>query len=114
MPVLPLIDLLILGGWTALMVGALLKAVDLTTRYTPSIGGLSSLDFAVMAAVCFGFALTLAARTWVKLNEPRLLELRRKQAEAAARRHLQELELEQAPVDDAESQPAASRATGRG
>lgn len=78
MPILPIIDLLILSGWTALMVGAALKAIDITTRYHPMIAGLTSMDFAVMAAVCFGFALTLAARTWVKLNEPALLALRRR------------------------------------
>ncbi len=92
MPVLPLIDLLILAGWTSLMLGALLKAIDITTRYTPAVLGLSSIDFAVVAAICFAFALTLAARTWVKLNEPRLAELRRSQLEVAGRRRVQELE----------------------
>lgn len=80
MPILPIIDLLILTGWTALMVGAVLKAVAITTRYSPAIAGLSSMDFAVIAAVCFGFALTLAARTWVKLNEPHVSALRRRRA----------------------------------
>lgn len=77
MPVLPLIDLMILSGWTSLMVGAALKVVAMTTRYRPDIFGLTSMDFVVVAAICFGFALTLAARTWVKLNEPRLLAAQR-------------------------------------
>ncbi len=94
MPILPIIDLLILMGWTALMVGAALKAIDMTTRYHPAIAGLTSLDFAVIAAICFGFALTLAARTWVKLNEPRLVDLRRRRIQEEARRRLQEHEME--------------------
>lgn len=94
MPILPIIDLLILMGWTALMVGAALKAIDMTTRYHPAIAGLTSLDFAVIAAVCFGFALTLAARTWVKLNEPRLVDLRRRRLREDARRRARELEAE--------------------
>jgi hypothetical protein len=94
LPILPIIDLLILMGWTALMVGAALKAIDITTAYRPTIGGLTSLDFAVMAAVCFGFALTLAARTWVKLNEPALVDLRRRRLQEAGRQRARELELE--------------------
>lgn len=101
MPILPIIDLLIVSGWTALMVGAALKAIDMTTRYQPAIAGLSSIDFAVIAAVCFGFALTLAARTWVRLNEPALLALKRRQMQEEGRRRARELvdevELEQAP-----------------
>ena len=92
MSILPIIDLLILVGWSSLMFGALLKAIDMTTRYDPSIAGLSSLDFAVIAGVCFGFALTLAARTWVKLNEPRLAELRRQRIVEEAHRQVRELQ----------------------
>jgi len=77
-PVLPLIDLLILSGWTSLMLGAALKLIALATRYRPDILGLTSLDFAIIAGVAFGFALTLAARTWVKLNEPRLAAAQRR------------------------------------
>ena len=102
MPILPIIDLLILLGWTSLMFGAVLKAIYLTTRYAPAPLGFSSMDFAVIACVCFGFALTLAARTWVKLNEPRLLDLRRRRLrdETRPRRHGEEAELEidEAPV----------------
>ncbi len=71
--ILPLIDLLILMGSASLVIGFVLKSISITTHYEPLIIGFSSIDFVVMAAVCLGFALTLAARTWVKLNEPRLL-----------------------------------------
>jgi len=72
MPVLPLIDLLILLGWTSLLVAGVLKAVWITTSYRPSIIGLLPFDFLLAAGVCLLFALTLAARTWVRLNEPKL------------------------------------------
>ena len=82
MPILPLIDLLILAGWSSLAVGAVLKAVSVTTVYRPTLLTLTPMDFIVLAAICFGFALTLAARTWVKLNEPRLIQIQRRRAEA--------------------------------
>lgn len=102
MPILPIIDLLILMGWTALMVGAALKAIAMTTRYNPAIASLSSLDFALIAAVCFGFALTLAARTWVKLNEPSLLAMRRRQVREEARRLARQLDGEAPEEEDEE------------
>ena len=46
-----------------------------------------------MTGVCWGFALTLAARCWVKVNEPRLQERRRELARAQARRRVEEYEL---------------------
>ena len=39
MPMLPLIDLLILLGWTSMMVGAVQKALWITTSYTWKIVG---------------------------------------------------------------------------
>ncbi len=101
MPVLPFIDLLILVGWTSLGVGAVLKAVAVTTVYRPTLLSLTSMDFVVISAICFGFALTLAARTWVKLNEPRLMALGRREADVKARRLAMEREL-----DAAEPPPA--------
>jgi hypothetical protein len=92
-PVLPLIDLLILSGWTSLMFGAALKLIALATRYRPDIFGLSSLDFAIIAGVAFGFALTLAARTWVKLNEPRLVAAQRRAVHLEGVRRAREAEL---------------------
>ena len=43
---------------------------------SPTILGFSSLDFVMVAGVFLSLALVLAARTWVKLNEPRLLGVR--------------------------------------
>jgi hypothetical protein len=77
MPTLPLIDLLILMGWTSLFVGATQKAIWITTSYTPTILTLTPLDFLWVAAACLLFALSLAARTWVKLNEGKALSLAR-------------------------------------
>ncbi len=98
MPVLPLIDLLILIGWTSLGIGAVLKAIAVTTVYRPTLLTLSSIDFVVVTAICFGFALTLAARSWVSLNEPRLVQLNQRKAQARARHHAQGRELEEAEL----------------
>jgi hypothetical protein len=70
MPVLPLIDLLLLGGWTALFAGFVLKVVALTTSYAPTILGMSSMDFFLVAVASMLFAIALAARTWVKSQAP--------------------------------------------
>jgi hypothetical protein len=88
MPILPLVDLLILLGTGALGFGFVLKAVSITTHYNPTILGFSSLDFALIAAVCIALALVLVARTWVKLNEPSLADLRRRLGEEEARRRV--------------------------
>ena len=85
MPILPLIDLLLLLGTGSLFVGFLLKAIAITTRFQPNVLGFTSIDFVLIAVICMGFALVLAARTWVKLNEPRVLALRREQIEARFR-----------------------------
>ncbi len=77
MPILPIIDLLILMGWSLLAVGAVLKAVAMTTAYRPSIASLGPMEFLIMAGVCLLFALALAARTWVKANEPAILARQR-------------------------------------
>ena len=81
MPILPLIDLLILMSTASLLVGFVLKAIDLTTRYRPTILGFSSLDFVLITGICLAMAVVLAARTWVKLNEPRLHAARRRALE---------------------------------
>jgi len=73
MPMLPLIDLLILLGWTSLMIGMVQKALWITTSYSWRFFGLTPGDFLVAAGVCLLFALTLAARAWVKVNEPKML-----------------------------------------
>jgi hypothetical protein len=91
--ILPLIDLLILSGTGLLVAGFVLKVLEITTRYHPSILGFSSLDFVIMTGVAWAFALVLAARSWVRLNEPKLLALKREQMQAEARRQAHELEL---------------------
>lgn len=78
MPVLPLIDALILLGWSSLLGGFLLKAIYVTTAYRPTILTLTPIDFLLIAVVCLLFALTLAARTWVRVNEPQLAARRRR------------------------------------
>ena len=90
--ILPLIDLLVLLGSGTLLVGIVLKAADITTRFKAAILGFSSLDFLLMTGVFWGFALVLSARTWVKLNEPKLLELRREQQTHEANRRAEDVE----------------------
>jgi hypothetical protein len=114
-PILPLIDLFLLLGTASLFVGFLLKAIAITTRFRPHILGFTSIDFVVIAGICMGFALVLAARTWVKLNEPRLLATRRESLEGRFRR--EQLELERAARELAgegpgEQEDAAGRPIG--
>jgi len=84
MPVLPIIDLLIFLGVTTLATGGLLKAIHMATSYAPTLFGLSPADLLLVAFTFFGLALTLAARTWVRLNEPRLSASRQAAANLAA------------------------------
>jgi len=83
MSVLPLIDALILGGWSFLIAGFLLKVVYVSTSYRPTVFGLHPIDFLLAAAVCLLFALALAARTWVKAYEPQMAAWRRRRARLA-------------------------------
>ena len=78
MPVLPLIDLMLLSGWTALLIGFVLKVVHLTTSFRPSIVGLTPFDFLLMGVAAMLFAIALAARTWVKTQEPTAAAIRRR------------------------------------
>jgi hypothetical protein len=78
MPVLPLIDLMLLAGWTSIFAGFILKAIALTTSYRPTLLGLSSMDFLLIAIVAMLFAIALAARTWVKTQEPGAVAERRR------------------------------------
>ncbi len=96
MPILPLIDLLILMGSGCLAIGFVMKSIAITTTYRANILGFSSIDFALMAGVCLLFALTLAARTWVRLNEPRLLGRPRSAVWDRKGRELQDV----APAED--------------
>ena len=84
MPVLPLIDLLLLSGWTALLVGFVLKVVYLTTTYRPTILSLAPGDFLEVSIAAMLFAIALAARTWVKAQEPGPAAVRRRDETLAA------------------------------
>ena len=79
MPVLPLIDLMLLSGWTAMLVGFVLKMVAVATSYRPTLMGLSSIDFLMMGVAAMLFAIALAARTWVKSQEPTAVALRKRE-----------------------------------
>lgn len=106
-PILPLIDLLILLGWTSLLVGFAQKAIWISTHYRPGLFGLTPMDFVVIAGICLVFALSLAARTWVKLNEPRLVALQRRLAIAEARRAAEEAEYGSDEEEGEKMAPAA-------
>jgi hypothetical protein len=84
MPVLPIIDLLIFLGWTSLAAGGLLKAIHIATSYRPTLFSLAPIDLMLVSLALLGLALTLAARTWVRLNEPTLTANRRAAASADA------------------------------
>jgi hypothetical protein len=75
-PVLPLIDLLILMSTGSLLIGFVLKAIALTTSYRPTVLGFTSVDFVIITGLALGLALVLAARSYVKLNEHRLMAVR--------------------------------------
>ena len=92
MTVLPIVDLFILLGTGSVMIGFVLKGVALTTTYNPTFLGFSSLDMLLIALTCFGFALVLAARTWLRLNEPHIQALERRLGEEEARRRAAEYE----------------------
>ena len=78
MPVLPIIDALILLGWSSLFVAFLQKSIIAATSFRPAPFGMHPSDFLLVAAVCLLFALALAARTWVKAHEPEILARRRR------------------------------------
>jgi hypothetical protein len=104
MSILPLMDALILLGWSSLIAGGLLKAVYVTTHYRPTILGMSPIDFLALAVVALVFALTLAARTWVKSVEPELLRRRRRHYEPGT---------DDAARDDLSMEPAPLREVRR-
>lgn len=104
MPILPLVDLLILLGTGSLVIGFLLKAIAITTIYRPTLLGFSSSDFALIAALCMGFAIVLIGRTWLKLNEPELALRRRRLREEAAKQRAKEFEERNGALAQAEAQ----------
>ena len=113
MPILPLIDLLLLLGTGSLFVGFLLKAIAITTSYRPHVLGFTSVDFVLIAGVCMGLALVLAARTWVALNEPRALAIRRRTREDRFRQVQRELEREAADLGPGEGEGESGRLAPR-
>jgi len=109
-PILPLIDLLILLATGSLFVGFVLKAIAITTRYSPSILGFSSLDFVIITGICMGLALVLAARSWVKLNESEIRSRRSRSIVGGSRRlpePLEDLESEEQRAFEAAEQARA-------
>jgi hypothetical protein len=82
MPVLPLIDLMIFLAWSSLIVGFVLKLMQLALARPFGLFGMGPSDFAIMAGVALLFAISLAARTWVKAVEPGLLRRARGREEA--------------------------------
>ena len=104
MPVLPLIDLMLLSGWTALSIGFVLKVVAMTTHYRPSIASLTPTDFLMIAGAAMLFAIALAARTWVASQGPAQTSVRRRDETMRAYR---ELRSDRPGEDAAESSPSA-------
>ncbi len=78
MPMLPMIDLLILMGWTFLAVGGIMKAISITTNYQPAIFTFGPYDFYELSVIFLLLAVALAARTWVKAHEPEILAKQRR------------------------------------
>ncbi len=59
MPILPIVDLLILLGTFSLAIGFVLKTLTIAMLQNWTILGFSSLDFALIAGVCFAMAMML-------------------------------------------------------
>jgi hypothetical protein len=70
---MPLIDLLILIGWSSLFIGAVQKAIWITTSLRPSILTLGPVHFFWVATICLFAALSLALRRWLKRGEGKSL-----------------------------------------
>jgi hypothetical protein len=69
MPVLPLIDLMILVAWSSLIVAFVEKGLELALARSYYLFGIGPFDWVVIAGVALLFAISLAARTWVKTTE---------------------------------------------
>ncbi len=108
MPVLPIIDLLILSGWSTLFAALVLKLVWFSTSYRPLVMGLGPFDLVVIAATFLLFALALTGRTWVKAHEAQLA-LDAAAARAAATLHAYEVTQEGVMAEE-----AIARAAGGG
>lgn len=80
MPVLPIIDLLILMGWTSLFGAFTLKAIQVTTSYRPGLFGMGPMELTVLAGIFLLFSLALSARSWVKAHESQASNARERAA----------------------------------
>jgi hypothetical protein len=69
MPVLPLIDLMILVAWSSLIVAFVEKSLELALARHYYLFGIGPFDWVVIACAALLFAISLAARTWVKSME---------------------------------------------
>ena len=114
MLILPIMDLLIVIGWTLVSVGAVLKAIYVTTSYRPTLLGLGPLDCAIAAGVFLLFALALAARAWVKAAEQEALAARRAQFESADTYFVSPAVPDTAEAKEEDSPPVSSAAAGQG
>ena len=76
MPILPIIDLCILLGWTSLLSAFVLKAIYITTHYRPTPIGMGPADLVMSAGIFLIFAIALAARVWVKQQETSAMHAR--------------------------------------
>ena len=103
MPVLPLIDLLLLSGWTALLIGFVLKVIAMFTRYNPSLFTLSPTDLLMIAIASFLFAIALAARQWVASQAPARSAARRREATLEAYRVLHTQDEDRIDPDEEEA-----------
>ncbi len=112
MPVLPLIDLMLLTGWTSLLVGFLLKVADMLTRGNQTFLTLAPSDFVLIAVVTFLFAIALAARTWVESQAPAKSAARRRDETLAAYEALQARNGTIGSADEPASEGEAAPALG--
>lgn len=112
MPVLPLIDLMLLAGWTSLAIGFVLKVVAAFSHYKPTIFTLSPIDFLAIAVATFLFAIALAARSWVASQVPARSAARRKEETLEAYRALQPAAVGKASDGAAPSAPVSEDASG--
>ena len=77
MPILPLIDLLMLISISGMMWAFTHKALWLAFDASWTVLGMTPYDFLLGSVSCLLLSLTLAARVWVKANEPALLARQR-------------------------------------
>jgi hypothetical protein len=72
MPILPLMDLMIFLAWSSLIVAFIEKGLELALASRAyHLFGMSPFDWTVVSGVSLLFAISLAARAWVKTLEGR-------------------------------------------